>query len=79
MALEHVTRRGGRLVSLNSGKQTLVGPEGGWHQVAVMQYPNTDAFLDMLQDPEYIAALVHRYAGLATTALIVTRPIVPAP
>lgn len=79
VAFKHVTQRGGRLVSLNSAEQTLLGPEGGWHQVAVMQYPNTDAFLDMLQDPDYIASLVHRNAGLATTGLIVTRPIVPAP
>ncbi len=79
VALKHVTQRGGRLISLNSAEQTLLGPEGDWHQVAVMQYPNTDAFLDMCQDPDYIASLVHRDAGLATTGLIVTRPLVPAP
>ena len=79
VALKHVRQRGGRLVSLNSAEQTLLGPDGNGHQVAVMQYPNTDAFLDMLQDPDYLAAIVHRDAGLGSTGVIVTRPIVPAP
>ena len=34
----------------------------------VMEYPGTDAFVDMIRDPDYQAGLVHRDAGLAETA-----------
>jgi uncharacterized protein (DUF1330 family) len=75
VALRHVTQRGGRLALMNAVEQTIIGPEEGWHQVAIMQYPNTAAFIDMLRDPDYGAALVHRDAGLAKTVVLVTRPL----
>ena len=77
VAARHVTQRGGRLVLYNAVEQPLVGGEAGWHHVAIMEYPSTDAFLDMLRDPDYTAALVHRDAGLARTAILVTRPLLP--
>ena len=42
-----------------------------------MQYPSTAAFVDMLRDPEYVAALSHREAGLAKTLVLVSRPLLP--
>ena len=60
VAFKHVTQRRGQFVLHNNAERTLIGSEGNWHQVAVAQYPNTDAFLDMLQDPEYIASLVSK-------------------
>lgn len=77
VALRHVTQRGGRLALMNAVEQTLIGPEDGWNQVAIMQYPSTAAFVEMLRDPDYVAALVHRDAGLAKTAVLVTRPLLP--
>jgi hypothetical protein len=77
VALDHVTRRGGRLTTYNDVEQVIIGPEGGWHQVATMQYADTEAFIDMLLDPDYIEALVHREAGLANTVVLVTRPLLP--
>ena len=41
-----------------------------------MQYPEVASFVDMIRDPDYQAALVHRDAGLAVTAILVTRPLV---
>ncbi len=77
-ALAHVTRRGGRLILYNGVEQDIIGDgSGGWDQVAIMQYPNTEAFVDMIRDPDYSTALVHRDAGLARTAVFVTRPLVP--
>jgi uncharacterized protein (DUF1330 family) len=76
VALHHVTRRGGRLVTFNTVEQTIIGAEAGWHQVATMEYPDTAAFVDMVRDPDYTAALVHRDAGLATTLVLVTRPLI---
>jgi uncharacterized protein (DUF1330 family) len=76
VALEQVTRRGGRLILYNDVIHTLIGPDQSWDQVAVMEYPDSDAFLDMIVDPDYAAALVHRDAGLADTAVMVTRSLV---
>jgi uncharacterized protein (DUF1330 family) len=77
VALRHVTQRGGRLALMNAVEQAIIGPEDGWHQVAIMQYPSSEAFVDMLRDPDYVAALVHRDAGLAKTVVLVTRPLLP--
>jgi uncharacterized protein (DUF1330 family) len=75
IALEHVTRRGGRLTLYNDVEQVLIGRVERWHQIAIMEYRDTEAFLDMVGDPAYRAALVHRDAGLADTAVLVTRPL----
>ena len=76
-ALRHVTQRGGKLVLFNGVVQQLIGAEGGWHQIASMQYNNVDAFIDMVQDPDYREGLVHRDAGLARTEIIVSRSLFP--
>lgn len=78
IALDHVTRRGGRLVLYNDVEQVIIGrADEQWDQVAIMEYPDTDAFLDMITDPEYASGLVHRDAGLARTIVLVTRPLLP--
>ena len=79
VALQHVTRRGGRLVTLNAVQQQVIGASPGWHQVATMEYRNIQAFIDMVSDPEYREALVHREAGLEATEVYVTRPLIDAP
>jgi uncharacterized protein (DUF1330 family) len=77
IALGHVLRRGGDLTLYNDVCQVLIGQTGRWDQVAVMQYPGTGAFVDMILDPEYQAGLVHRDAGLAETVILVTRSLLP--
>ncbi len=79
VALEHVTKRGGRLALYNDVHQVLIGGRDHWDQVAIMEYADTAAFLDMLLDPDYVAGLVHREAGLANTLVMVTRPLLPPP
>jgi uncharacterized protein (DUF1330 family) len=76
VALEHVARRGGTLVLYNDVVQVLIGQSGPWDQIAIMQYPGTDAFIDMIRDPDYQAGLVHRDAGLAETVILISRPLV---
>jgi uncharacterized protein (DUF1330 family) len=76
VALEHVARRGGSLVLYNDVLGVLIGPDAPWDQIAIMQYPTTDAFIDMIRDPDYQAALVHRDAGLDETAILVSRALV---
>jgi uncharacterized protein (DUF1330 family) len=75
VALEQVTRRGGRLILYNDVIHTLIGPDQSWDQVAIMEYADTNSFLDMIVDPDYAAALVHRDAGLADTVVMVTRSL----
>ncbi|RIL05382.1 MAG: DUF1330 domain-containing protein [Proteobacteria bacterium] len=75
VALRHVTQRDGRLTAFNQVEQELIGDAGAWHQIAILQYPSTEAFVDMALDPDYTAALVHRDAGLARTVVLVTRPL----
>jgi uncharacterized protein (DUF1330 family) len=75
VALDHVVRRGGTLVLYNDVLQLLIGRTGPWDQIAIMQYPGIDAFVDMIRDPDYQAGLVHRDAGLAETAVLVSRPL----
>jgi uncharacterized protein (DUF1330 family) len=75
VALDHVARRGGTLVLYNDVRQILIGRTGPWDQIAIMQYPGIDAFVDMIRDPDYQAGLVHRDAGLAETAILVSRPL----
>jgi uncharacterized protein (DUF1330 family) len=77
IALAHVTQRGGRLVLYNDVEQVVIGEDDRWDQVAIMEYPHTDAFLDMIVDPEYQSGLVHRDAGLAETLVLMTRPLLP--
>ena len=75
VALDHVVRRGGALTLYNDVVHVLVGRAGAWDQIAVMQYRGLEAFVDMLRDPDYQAALVHRDAGLAETRVLVSRSL----
>lgn len=74
-----MTKRGGRLITLNTVQQQLIGDSGDWQQVATMEYQKVSDFLEMVDDPEYQQALVHRDAGLEATELFVTRPLINEP
>ena len=78
VAMRKVAERGGHLVLLLRPELGVVGSLGEWDQVAIVEYPSRAAFLDMLGDPEYQAATVHRVAGLERTVLLATRPLVDA-
>lgn len=79
VALEHVRKRGGRLITLNNIEKKVVGTSRGWHRIATMEYRNIEAFTDMIMDSEYQAAIVHREAGLEATEVFVTRPLLTEP
>jgi uncharacterized protein (DUF1330 family) len=74
VALQQIIQRGGRLITLNMVELEVIGSSGPWHRVATMEYPNIAAFLDMITDPDYQQALVHRNAGLKNTIVLVTKP-----
>jgi uncharacterized protein (DUF1330 family) len=68
-ARKQVERRGGKLLWSGRVRFPLIGSED-WDVVALVQYPNAKAFLEMLQDRDYKAAGKHRSAGLEDTRLI---------
>jgi len=70
-ALACVLETGGAITW--GGRQELVmigGPDDVWDEVMCVRYPSRDAFLAMTARPDYRAALYHRDAGLARTALL---------
>ena len=68
-ARKHVEKRGGRILWQGRVRATMIGAEQ-WDVVALVEYPNGRAFLDMLQDRDYQEAGKHHAAGLADTRLI---------
>ncbi len=71
VALQHVMKRGGSVVWAGSQKFVMIGDDANdWDEVVCVRYPSREAFLDMTQDPEYLAAHYHREAGLERTALL---------
>jgi len=80
VALQHVAKRGGRLVLLSAVDGIVLGAmaQDEWDQVAIVEYPAIDAFVDMGNDPDYLAATVHRTAGLARSAILATTPVIDA-
>jgi len=77
IALEQVGRRDGKLVLYNHVHQALIGRTRPWDQIVVIEFPGTDAFVDMIRDPDYQASLVDRDAGLAEVVILVTQPLLP--
>ena len=72
VALQHVTKRGGSVVWGGPQKFVMIGDDSAndWDDVVCVRYPSREAFLNMTQDPDYLAAHYHREAGLERTALL---------
>jgi hypothetical protein len=70
-AFKHVSARGGGIAWM--GPQQLVfigGTEQEWDDIVCVRYPSRQKFLEMVSDPDYLAATYHRDAGLERTALL---------
>ena len=78
IALEQVGRRGGKLILYNDVHQVLIGQMRPWDQILVIEFPDTDAFVDMIRDRDYQASLVHRDAGLAEVVILITQSLLPS-
>jgi uncharacterized protein (DUF1330 family) len=80
VAMSHVAKRGGRLVLLSGVDGIVLGAmaQDEWDQMAIVEYPHVEAFLDMGRDPDYLAATVHRTAGLERSAIIATTAVIDA-
>jgi uncharacterized protein (DUF1330 family) len=70
-----LARVGGSILWRGGFEATLIGPaDETWDHVFVARYPSAHAFLAMVKDPDYAAAVIHRQAGVATSRLIRCAP-----
>ncbi len=72
VARKLIEEAGGRIVYSGRVAQILAGETGDWDAIAVVEYPNRKAFLEMVSRPDYVQAAEHREAGLEQTVLMAT-------
>lgn len=73
VALEAVTALGGRILWQTDARMVAVGTEGdAWDEVVAVWYPDTGAFLRLVEHPGYVEAHAHRDAALARAVVIAT-------
>lgn len=69
------TRVGGTMIWSGTPEAMVIGPEDGlWHAAFVARYPSAHAFLEMVSDPDYKLAVIHRQAAVETSRLIRHQP-----
>lgn len=69
-------RLGGRIVWRGAFEYMLIGPrEERWDLCFVAEYPNLEAFVEMIKNPDYREAVKHRQAAVADSRLIRTEPL----
>jgi uncharacterized protein (DUF1330 family) len=68
-------RLGGKIIWRGDFQFMLIGPaDERWDETFVAQYPNADAFIEMLRDPVYREAVKHRQAAVEDSRLIRLSP-----
>ena len=68
-------RVGGAILWSGAPECVLIGPaDEAWDTAFIARYPSGAAFLEMVTDADYRAAVVHRQAAVATSRLIRMRP-----
>ena len=68
-------RLGGRIVWRGRMEHMLIGPKDEvWDLCFIAEYPSVQAFIDMIYDPEYRSAMIHRQAACADSRLIRMAP-----
>ncbi|SFS66389.1 Uncharacterized conserved protein, DUF1330 family [Sulfitobacter marinus] len=67
---------GGSIIWRGQFEATLIGPsDEAWDIMFIAHYPNAHAFLQMISDPRYKQAVVHRQAAVVTSRLIRSGPL----
>ncbi len=68
-------RVGGSIIWSGKFDLTLIGPSDEvWDIAFIAEYPNSDAFIEMVKDAEYQLAVKHRNAAVKTSRLIRMSP-----
>ncbi|MCA0927566.1 DUF1330 domain-containing protein [Ruegeria profundi] len=66
-----IARLGASILWRGAFQTTLIGPQDEtWDEVFIARYPTAHAFLEMVTDPVYQAAVIHRQAAVETSRLI---------
>lgn len=66
---------GGEVIWSGRPEAMVIGPQAEqWHLAFIAAYPNADAFLAMISDPEYKNAVQHRTAGVEDSRLVRMAP-----
>jgi len=64
-------RVGGEVLWRGRYETMVIGPDDkAWDLIFVARYPTAGAFLEMVTDPDYQRAVVHRTAALVTSRLM---------
>ena len=62
---------GGKIIWSGDFRLMLIGPEEEqWDACFIAEYPNADAFVSMVKNPDYQKAVIHRQAAVHTSRLI---------
>ncbi len=70
-SLKIFTRVGGKIIWSGNFELMLIGPKDeAWDVCFIAQYPNADAFISMVKDPDYQRIVHHRQAAVKTSRLI---------
>lgn len=68
-------RVGGRVIWSGTMEAMVIGPDAEhWDATFIAEYPNSGAFMEMVTDPAYREAVVHRQAAVETSRLIRCTP-----
>lgn len=70
-AAKMVEAQGGKILWYGRAEQVLIGePDDDWDAVALVEYPNRQAFIEMVTAPSYGEVHRHREAGLERSVLL---------
>ena len=70
------TRLGGKVIWQGRFELMLIGPQDEhWDHCFIAEYPEVDAFVQMIRDPVYREAVKHRQAAVRDSRLIRTKPL----
>jgi uncharacterized protein (DUF1330 family) len=68
-------RVGGSIVWRGSMEAMVIGPaDEHWDAMFIAEYPTSAAFMEMVTDPVYRQAVIHRQAAVETSRLIRCNP-----
>ena len=69
-------RVGGRQVWVGKPRVMVTGPAAEtWDLAFIAEYPTSQAFIDMVRDPEYRQLVQHRTAGVEDSRLLRLEPV----